>query len=217
MTILNIPIKFHYSMLFLIALVVFQAGVVSGLIISTIVYLTILMHELAHIKTAEQYGMLTSNITLHGLGGVANIDVSFDKISPKREIIISLMGPISNFIAAILIYFIAYTFNINMQDMENGPNLDFAITYLYLVNVVLGIFNMLPAFPMDGGRILKAFLTIMLKDKDKATKYSIAVALVFATLFVIYGVIVGAIALTFIGIILWITGASHLLKISEIN
>lgn len=214
MHIANIRIRFHFSALFLALFVVWQLGLVAGLIVSGILYVLITMHELAHAKTGEWYGVRTKDITLHTLGGVAQME-DIDSLTPKQEMVIAAMGPISNFLAAIAIAFIASIVGVNLLDLKSMVTLfvPLVLFYAFWTNVMLGVFNLVPAFPMDGGRILRAALSIILKDKTKATTYSVYVSKFFAVLFVLYGLYNGMIFLPIIGVLLWLAGTAQLMKL----
>jgi len=213
MHIASIRIKFNFSILFLVGFIVWQLGLVAGLIVSSILYALITMHELAHAKTGEWYGVRTKDITLYALGGVVQME-DIDGLTPKQEMIVAAMGPISNFLAAIVIAFVAPIAGVDLLNLESMVTLfvPLVLFYTFWANIMIGVFNLIPAYPMDGGRILRSALSILLKSKNKATIYSIYVSKFFAVLFVLYGVVNGMIFLPIIGILLWLAGTGQLMK-----
>ncbi|MBP2649628.1 MAG: spoIVFB [Firmicutes bacterium] len=122
------------------------------------VFLAILWHELAHVITAAKLGFTVREIELLPFGGVARIE-HINEASSKSEIIMAAAGPIASLVMAAVIY-------ISKQELVAwGANLDF----YYQVNLMLACFNILPCLPLDGGRILRAWLAMHI-DYSKATR-----------------------------------------------
>lgn len=170
----GIKIEMHWTFLLLIVWVAYLklkegAGtqeVMMNILFVIILFICVVLHELGHALTAKRFGVKTKNIMLLPIGGVA----SLEKIpeDPKQELLIAIAGPLVNIaIAFILLLFLPLNSFISqdpeslMKNLENITFQNFAF-FLFTANIVLAIFNMIPAFPMDGGRVLRAFLAIKL-------------------------------------------------------
>lgn len=130
-------------------------GLALGLVVIVLLFTCIVLHELGHSLTARRYGITVRRILLLPIGGMAE----FDSIprQPRREVLISLAGPAVNFlIALLLLLFLPWP-----KDWRGGT-VEFSVRglgeLLLQINVIMGAFNLLPVFPMDGGRILRAVL-----------------------------------------------------------
>jgi Zn-dependent protease len=128
-------------------------GVMTGGPLLVLVFSCVLLHELGHALMARRFGIETADITLYPIGGVARLN-RIPK-APGAEFLIALAGPAVNFaiVLALLAFEIAsYSFGI-------PPLLGGLMAWLMIVNLTLGLFNLIPAFPMDGGRVLRAALS----------------------------------------------------------
>ena len=127
----------------------------------------VLAHEYGHVLTARYFGINTRDITLLPIGGVASIERMPEK--PGEELLIALAGPAVNVVIAVLL-FAFFGASVDAQRMAaavEDQKIDF-VTRLALINVMLVLFNLIPAFPMDGGRVLRALLSFRL-DRARAT------------------------------------------------
>lgn len=167
-------IRVHYTFLLLLAWLgtVFwlQSGPVAaldGLLFVILLFACVLLHEFGHVVAARRYGIHTRDITLLPIGGVAALDRMPEK--PTQEIIVALAGPAVNLvIAGILILIFGARLNFLMPQISP----EFAgqlASRLATVNFALAVFNLVPAFPMDGGRVLRALLGFTM-DYRKATQ-----------------------------------------------
>ncbi len=151
-----------------------------------LVFVFVLAHELSHSLRAKKYGIRVPEITLYPIGGVA----SMQRIprEPWQEFTISIVGPLSNFVMALVLYFPLYIIlgreNLFSPSLESWPR---TFANLFWINPVLGIFNLIPAFPMDGGRILRAILAKRMNYLN-ATRISVYIGHIFAILFVLLGI-----------------------------
>lgn len=131
------------------------------------VFACVLAHEYGHVLMARRFGIGTKDIILLPIGGVASIERMPD--NPTQELLIALAGPAVNVVIAFVLIAL---FGASFGNAESNPavvqNMDF-VSRLAMINVVLVVFNLLPAFPMDGGRALKALLSYKL-DKVTATR-----------------------------------------------
>jgi Zn-dependent protease len=122
---------------------------VSGFVL---LFVTVVVHELSHAMVAKTVGVHVRDIVLHPLGGMTRLD--WTAKDPKREALISSAGPAINLvIAALLLGILAAT-------RAEGRFAEWVLRPLFMVNVALGVLNLIPAFPMDGGRILRALLSV---------------------------------------------------------
>jgi Zn-dependent protease/CBS domain-containing protein len=131
------------------------------------VFACVLAHEYGHVLMARRFGIGTKDIILLPIGGVASIERMPD--NPTQELLIALAGPAVNVVIAfVLIVFFGASFGAAESNPAVVQNMDF-VSRLAMVNILLVVFNLLPAFPMDGGRALRALLAYKL-DKVTATR-----------------------------------------------
>ncbi len=143
---------------------------------------SIIFHELAHSVVARRYGIPIKSITLFIFGGVAQMDE--EPPSPKAEFLMAIAGPISSFILSGACYLASET------GYRQGLPLPLVgiFGYLTLVNGLLGTFNLIPAFPLDGGRVLRAALWQWKKDLQGATRSASRVGSLFGLILMLSGV-----------------------------
>lgn len=124
-----------------------------------LIFSCVLLHELGHALVAHRFSIRTRDITLYPFGGIASITTQPE---PKAEFFIAIAGPLVNAVIALVLFF--FIEPINFQTME-GHTL---VLRLFVTNIALVAFNLLPALPMDGGRVLRAVLSIL--EVKNATK-----------------------------------------------
>jgi Zn-dependent protease len=167
-------------------LVLFFPGVLSGGATSLLIVLSlfgcVLLHELGHALMARRFGIETVNITLYPIGGIARLQ----RIprAPGAELLITLAGPAVNFVLAFLFAMLGALDGVTGA----GSSLGLFFEQLMVVNLVLGVFNLVPAFPMDGGRILRALLSGWL-GRVQATIVAARFGRTLAVLFGIYSLV----------------------------
>jgi Zn-dependent protease/predicted transcriptional regulator len=174
----------------------------AGLVATLLFFFSVLFHEMSHSLMAQRCGIEISEIKLFIFGGVSRL--SEEAKNPVTEFKIAVVGPLSSFVLAIFFWF--------CTKLLGGLQLPLAqiITgYLVWINVALGIFNLLPGFPLDGGRILRAILWYKTGSLSRATKWAsdvgkgLAIALmVLGALQIFAGMLIGGIWLIFIGMFL---------------
>src|ERR1700722_643931 len=136
------------------------AGTLKIIIFFLLVFLCVLLHELGHAFAAKAYGIRTVDITLLPIGGVARMERMPEK--PAQELVVALAGPLVNVvIAAGLILVISLKGNLDFREVLDPTKFN-ALWALLYTNVMMVIFNLIPAFPLDGGRVLRAFLATRL-------------------------------------------------------
>tara|TARA_R110000868_G_scaffold14766_3_gene68438 strand:- start:565 stop:1692 length:1128 start_codon:yes stop_codon:yes gene_type:complete len=150
----------------------------------------VVLHELGHALTARKFGIKTQRIILLPIGGVATLDKMPEK--PGQELLVALAGPAVNVLIAIILSLIIpiksyFNFdNIMVEEMLYAPNLQNFLFYLFVANVMLVVFNLIPAFPMDGGRVLRALLAFKL-SRVEATNIAASIGQALAIVFFILG------------------------------
>ncbi|HEV8036844.1 site-2 protease family protein [Yoonia sp.] len=127
-------------------------------------FASLLLHELAHSVVARSYGVRIKGITLFLFGGVAELETEVP--SAKVEFRVAIAGPAMSIVLGVLFWMLAGV----SQAVMISPALPSVLTYLGTVNIVIAVFNMLPAFPMDGGRVLRAYLWARRGDLLSATR-----------------------------------------------
>lgn len=150
---------------------------VDGVIFILALFACVVLHELGHATAARRYGIRTRSITLYPIGGLAALDRIPE--APAQEVVVALAGPAVNVVIAVLLAGL-FGAHINLAALEDfgAPNADF-LSRLATVNLLLAVFNMIPAFPMDGGRVLRAVLGFKL-PRAQATRVAARVGQVFA-------------------------------------
>lgn len=150
-----------------------------GAISAILLFVSVLLHELAHSLVAKHYGIPVKNINLFIFGGVAMIEE--EAPSPKVEFLIAIAGPLCSFFLGMTFFLLAYFYP--EDNLFNG-----LINYLMYVNFAIAFFNLVPAFPLDGGRILRSIIWAK-KDLITATKVSAFTGKAFAYFLMLLGVL----------------------------
>jgi Zn-dependent protease/predicted transcriptional regulator len=164
-------------------------AVVNGIVFVIAVFSIVVMHELGHALSARRYGIATRDITLLPIGGIARLERM--PRDPRQELVIALAGPAVNFALAAFLWMILLVIGFPAQA---APDLFSArilsrefVLGLLSINIFLGVFNLIPAFPMDGGRVLRALLAMRSNNYAKATEAAARVGRFFALVFGLVG------------------------------
>jgi Zn-dependent protease/CBS domain-containing protein len=192
----GIPIRLHFTWLIIFGLLSWTlasgyfpqhypdlpiaAYWLKGIVAALFLFGSVLVHELMHALMAQRLRVPIAGITLFALGGVA--EMKQEPTSPGAEFSIAVVGPLASLALAGLFWLV-------WQVLHDGGDLTFAAVALYLVglNLAVAIFNLLPAFPLDGGRLLRAALWGMTKDLRKATFLASRIGRGFAYLLIVFG------------------------------
>jgi len=193
------PIEINVSFLFLLGLfVLFYAsmvGVIGALLLAMVVAVSVLLHELGHALVARHLDVHIAGIEIHVFGGAAKM-TSLPKTA-HDEVLIAAAGP-------------AVSFALGGMGLVGGMLLGVELFAMFgWINLILGAFNLVPALPMDGGRILRALLTRKY-DFVKATDLAVKIARGFAILLGVYGLFTSPFFLLPLAVALWFMGSAEL-------
>ncbi|MES2459540.1 MAG: site-2 protease family protein [Armatimonadota bacterium] len=190
-TVSGIPIRLHFT--FLLMIIWFAAssfaGTGAGLVLFTLgLFTCVALHELGHALVAQRFGYTVSDIVLYPIGGIASIEQS---PRARHELLIAIAGPAVNVVIALILGGILAAMGQlpNLAMTQGGTLAGFEKTPLRLLlyaNIALVVFNMIPAFPMDGGRVLRALLALRM-GKFRATRIAAGIGQLVAVLMGLYG------------------------------
>ena len=157
----------------------------QGTIFILLIFLCVLLHELGHVFAARHYGVKTRDVTLWPFGGIASMERMPDK--PSEELIVAVAGPAVNVtIAAMLFMLVRPHLDVETLPKIDDPSVSLTVKVLG-ANIVLVVFNMIPAFPMDGGRVLRALLAMRMGNV-RATEMAARIGQGFAIVFGVLGI-----------------------------
>ncbi|VAX24248.1 hypothetical protein MNBD_IGNAVI01-2623 [hydrothermal vent metagenome] len=149
-----------------------------GGITSILFFVSVLLHEIGHSLVAKKFNYKVKQVKLFIFGGIS--EIGEEPRNPKEEFLISVAGPVVTFLLAGLFY--------GLAAVTKGNEYLYALFhYLGLINLFLGFFNILPGFPLDGGRILRAIIWARTKDFDKANKLAAGVGRIFGFFVIMIG------------------------------
>lgn len=190
----GIPVRIHPSWLVIVGLITWSLSVgyfpqilpgaslathwAQGLLAALLLFGSVFLHELSHALTAQRYGIPVSGITLHVFGGVSQLAREPDR--PGEEFTVAIVGPLTSLaIAGVLAV---------LRSLTQPPvTVTAVMSYLILVNTAVGVFNLAPGFPLDGGRLLRAVLWRARGDLGWATRVASRAGGAFAMFLVVLG------------------------------
>ncbi len=194
-TIMGIPIMVHFSWLIIFGLITWSLSTfyfpeaapqlpvlsywLNGAVAALMLFVSVALHELAHSLVARRHNVPILSITLFIFGGVAQM--KGEPPDPKAEFKIAIAGPLSSFLLS-LTFFGAY--NVVNEDVTKA-----LFSYLAQLNLVLGLFNLVPGFPMDGGRVMRAFIWKKTSDFFHATRRAAAYGQKIGLFFIFFGIL----------------------------
>jgi Zn-dependent protease len=215
----GIPVYVHWTFSILIAWVIINSwlhtGSLSAALIAVIfiiaVFACIVFHELGHALTARRFGVSTSDITLLPIGGVARLQRIPER--PSQELLIALAGPAVNVVIVAVLLMLGVRFPTAATvagDMSMGEFFPMLMAF----NAFMVVFNMLPAFPMDGGRVLRALLAMRLTHA-RATRLAASVGQMMAIGFGLLGLTSGNPFLLLIAFFVWIGAEGEAVQVEQ--
>lgn len=218
----GIDIRLHITFPLILLWAAFQFGLRSGnlvmegalfgVIAISLLFVLVTLHELGHSFAAQYFGVPVKRIILSPLGGMAQLNQIPEK--PIQELIIASAGPAVNVIIAVLMGAMIVVLGLDMSNPfqaisgSGGLSLLTLFTYVFVYNIVLALFNLIPAFPLDGGRIFRSLLAFRL-NYVRATSVAVIVGRVFAILMGVYALTNGGFFLVFIAIFIYSAGSQE--------
>ena len=216
--IFGIEIGLHYSWIIIALLITFSLaghfrehnpswgeGVIwaTSVVTALLFFTTIIVHELSHATVAQARGLPVRSITLFALGGVAEIEK--DARDAKTEFWMGIVGPITSLLIGVICLLISLAFGWTPDGFPATPLLAMLV-WLGYINIMLGIFNLVPGFPLDGGRVLRAIVWWITGDATRATSIAARLGQIVAFGFIMVGIFrffsgagIGGLWIAFIG------------------
>jgi len=196
----GIEIGLHYSWFIVALLIVFslvhyfqlvnpqwseELTWTLAVITALLFFASILAHELSHTAVAKAHGMSVKSVTLFALGGVANIET--EPRDPKSEFWMAIVGPVTSLLLGL--FFLAVASTTGWRPALGTPPAPLwaSLVWLGYINIALAVFNMIPGYPLDGGRILRSIVWGINKDLLRATKIAAGVGQVVAGTLILFG------------------------------
>ncbi|MDO9500408.1 site-2 protease family protein [Falsiroseomonas sp.] len=178
-----------------------MAAAVQGIVFICLLFGCVVLHEFGHVAAARRYGVRTPDITLLPIGGVARLERMPEK--PSEELVVALAGPAVNVVIALLLFLVlggvpAVAAMASLENPAHG-----LLARLFWVNMTLAVFNLLPAFPMDGGRVLRALLSMRLGSR-RATDLAAGIGQALAFALGLIGLLNGAPLVVFVALFVWL-------------
>lgn len=216
----GIPVRIHWSFGLLLIWVWYTGmshgmdwpaiGVLALLILS--LFACVVLHEFGHALTAKRFGIDTKDIILSPIGGVARLNKIPEK--PSQELLVALAGPAVNVVIAIILGLIAWIVlpsgvQINGDSETAVFWIGNSIPLLFWMNLYLVLFNMIPAFPMDGGRVLRSLLAMRI-GRLNATKWAAGIGRGLAILFIVFAIWQEELFLGLIGLFVYFMASQEL-------
>jgi Zn-dependent protease/CBS domain-containing protein len=208
----GVAIRVHITLLVLLAWIALvyaargagAAGTLFGLGLVVSVFAIIVVHELGHALMARRFGYATRDIVLLPIGGIANLERIPER--PSQELAVALVGPAINLAIAAVLWIVLLAVSGSLDAARASGIAGAFVAQLVWINVALAVFNLLPAFPMDGGRALRALLALRMPH-ERATEIAATLGKALAVLIGVAGVL-GNPLLILIAAVVWI-GASQ--------
>lgn len=192
----GVPVKVHWSFSLILLLAAYVAHA-EGLPLHSVLlffsfigflFLFVVMHEFGHVMMARRYGVHTRDVILSPIGGVARLENIPDQ--SRHELWIALAGPAVNVVLFFVLGLIQYVIFGHILPIADGirmVTLGDLLGNLVVINLLLVVFNLIPAFPMDGGRVLRALLSMATGDKLRATQIASTIGQILAVVFMLLG------------------------------
>jgi len=217
--IMGIDIDIHVTF-FLLLMFFFLILGPKGLVLIVGVFIFVTIHELCHSLVAAHFGIRVRHITLLPIGGIAEMPEI--PANPRQEFLISIAGPLSNIAVLIIFYYpllallggdtLMYPLKVMTGQAAYKGSFN-VLAHIYWINLVLAVFNLLPAFPMDGGRVLRAALSSRMSYRD-ATVVAVRLGHIFALFFGYIGVVHGQIFLLVIAVFIYMAASGEGMQVA---
>lgn len=220
----GIDVKVHVTFLFIVVYFAYLWGAVYppggwlgalyGVVLVVLLFGLVTIHELTHSRVAQHYGVEVKGITLLPIGGMAQM-AEIPK-EPRKELFISVAGPLSNLVIGVVMIVGAF-FLYQPGELSGWSRISelllersFKGAYLYLmfVNISLAVFNLLPAFPLDGGRVFRALLALKL-GQPRATQIAVRVGQALALALGLWGLLGGGILVLLVAVFIFFGASSE--------
>jgi Zn-dependent protease len=224
LTVRGIDIRVHISFPLILIFAVLEfgvftgqgvAGALFGIVVTLLLFGIVVLHELGHSFAAQRFGVPVRQIVLLPIGGVAQLQ--YIPENPRQEFVIAIAGPLVNGIIAVNLYLLHLVFGIggvmsgDMMGQLLGVGrggIDAVFNYVFAANLFLAIFNLIPAFPLDGGRVLRALMATRL-DYGRATMIAVTVGQSLAWLGGVWGFLEGDFFLVLIAIFVYMAASEE--------
>jgi Zn-dependent protease/predicted transcriptional regulator len=213
----GIPIRVHITFALILIFGMVQWGIpyglggaFFGLALMLLLFVCVTLHELGHALAARAVGIGTRDIILLPIGGVALLERN--PREPRHELLIALAGPAVNVVLAIGLGIMAWLFGMNMGNgfalPDGAPSPALLLTWLFAANISLVLFNLIPAFPLDGGRVLRALLAMRLGE-GMATRLAVRIGRGIAAVMGIFGLFSFNLALMLIALFIYLSSGQE--------
>ncbi len=216
----GIDIRLHFTFPLILLWAALQFGLINGslagawlgVIVISLLFVLVTLHELGHSFAALHYGVPVEQIMLSPIGGIAQLQRMPEK--PIQEFVIAVAGPAVNLVAAVVMLLFVPLLNLTAVDfatvLSGGAGLTgtAVFAYVFTYNIFLAVFNLIPAFPLDGGRIFRALLAMKL-DYVRATTIAATVGRLVAVMLGIYALFNGGIFLVFIAFFIYMAAGQE--------
>jgi len=209
----GVPVRFHFTFILLLVFLVFvgldekQSAVADAVFVAAL-FASVLLHELGHALVALRYGIRAVEIVMFPIGGVARLE---REPRPREELWIAAAGPLVNVaIGGVILSIIALRGGLSATAVETltAPTDANLAERIAFGNVILALFNLLPAFPMDGGRILRSVLALT-RSEDEATQIASRAGRILAAMIGLYGLLSAQYLLVFIAFFVYLGAAQE--------
>jgi Zn-dependent protease/CBS domain-containing protein len=204
----GIPIRLHFTFLLLLIFLIFigiggnQTGLTTALYILAL-FASVLTHEVGHALVARWFGLRTREIVMFPIGGVSRLE---GQPKARQELWIALVGPCINLVAAVVLLATQHDFlPLETLKVPTDANL---VERIAIGNLLLGLFNLLPAYPMDGGRILRSLIALR-KPEDEATRIAARAGSFLAVAMGLFGLLSSNFLLVFVALFVYLGAAQE--------
>jgi len=208
MSVFGVPIRFHFTFLLLLVFLIFvgvggkQSGATTAIYVVAL-FGSVLLHEICHAAVARLYGLRTREIVMFPIGGVSRLE---SQPKATQEPLIALAGPAANLIIGLVLLAMQRDFlPLEKLAVPTDANL---VERIALGNLLLGVFNLLPAYPMDGGRILRSLIALR-KPEDEATQIAASAGRFLAIAMGLFGLLSQNFVLIFVALFVYLGAAQE--------